>query len=101
VRRQRWADPRLERRASNFALLYAILLGGSALDLFAVLYWAATSAMSDQFGPQGRDHGSHAAAVRSTSGDGFDSRDFRNALDTFGTGVTIITARSASGGSAG
>src|SRR6266446_4737253 len=42
--------------------------------------------------------GSHAAPVRSTSGEGFDSRDFRNALGTFGTGVTIITARGADGG---
>ena len=77
------------------------MLGDSALDLFAVIYWAATSAMSDELDPQGRDHGSHAAVVRSTSGDGFDSRDFRNALGTFGTGVMIITARSASGGSTG
>ena len=45
--------------------------------------------------------GSHAAAVKSTSGEGFDSRDFRNALGTFGTGVMIITARSASGGTTG
>ena len=37
--------------------------------------------------------GSHAATVQSTSGEGFDLRDFRNALGTFGTGVTIITAR--------
>jgi flavin reductase (DIM6/NTAB) family NADH-FMN oxidoreductase RutF len=42
--------------------------------------------------------GSHAAPVRSTSGEGFDSRDFRNALGTFATGVTIITARGADGG---
>ena len=42
--------------------------------------------------------GSHAAPVRSTAGEGFDSRDFRNALGTFATGVTIITARGASGG---
>jgi flavin reductase (DIM6/NTAB) family NADH-FMN oxidoreductase RutF len=45
--------------------------------------------------------GSHAAPVRSTAGEGFDSRDFRNALGTFGTGVTIITARGASGGLCG
>src|SRR6266849_5129481 len=42
--------------------------------------------------------GSHAAPVRSPSGEGFDSRDFRNALGTFATGMTIITARGASGG---
>src|SRR5438105_14443529 len=42
--------------------------------------------------------GSHAAPVRSTSGEGFDSRDFRSALGTFATGVTIITARGADGG---
>jgi flavin reductase (DIM6/NTAB) family NADH-FMN oxidoreductase RutF len=42
--------------------------------------------------------GSHAAPVRSTSGEGFDSRDFRNALGSFATGVTIITARGADGG---
>ena len=42
--------------------------------------------------------GSHAAPVRSTAGEDFDSRDFRNALGSFATGVTIITARGASGG---
>src|SRR5882724_6419527 len=42
--------------------------------------------------------GSHAAPVRSTSGEGFDSRDSRNALGTFATGVTIITACGADGG---
>ena len=42
--------------------------------------------------------GSHAAPVRSTSGEDFDSRDFRNALGSFATGVTIVTARSADGG---
>ncbi|MBV9373635.1 MAG: flavin reductase family protein, partial [Alphaproteobacteria bacterium] len=42
--------------------------------------------------------GSHAAPVQSTSGEGFDLRDFRNALGTFGTGVTIVTARSRAGG---
>jgi flavin reductase (DIM6/NTAB) family NADH-FMN oxidoreductase RutF len=57
--------------------------------------------VSDQLDPQGRDHGSHAAVVRSTSGDGFDPRDSRNARGTVGTGVMIITARSASGESAG
>jgi flavin reductase (DIM6/NTAB) family NADH-FMN oxidoreductase RutF len=42
--------------------------------------------------------GSHAAAVKSTSGEGFDLRDFRDALGTFGTGVTIVTARGRDGG---
>ena len=42
--------------------------------------------------------GSHAAPVRSTGGEDFDSRDLRNALGTFATGVTIVTARGASGG---
>ena len=42
--------------------------------------------------------GSHAAPVKGTSGDGFDLRDFRSALGTFATGVTIITARGADGG---
>ena len=41
--------------------------------------------------------GSHAAAVKSTSGEGFDLRDFRNALGTFATGVTIVTARGRDG----
>src|ERR1700751_2168610 len=42
--------------------------------------------------------GSHAAPVRSTSGEAFDSRDLRTALGAFATGVTIITARGADGG---
>ena len=42
--------------------------------------------------------GSHVAPVRSTSGEAFDSRDLRNALGSFATGVTIITARGADGG---
>jgi len=42
--------------------------------------------------------GSHAANVQSTSGERFDLRDFRNALGTFATGVTIITARGRDGG---
>ena len=42
--------------------------------------------------------GSHTAPVRSTGGEDFDSRDLRNALGTFGTGVTIITARGRDGG---
>jgi flavin reductase (DIM6/NTAB) family NADH-FMN oxidoreductase RutF len=41
--------------------------------------------------------GSHAAPVRSTEGDQFDTRDLRNALGAFATGVTIITARSREG----
>ena len=48
--------------------------------------------------PTDEEVGSHAAPVRSTSGEGFDSRDFRNALGSFATGVTIITARGADGG---
>src|SRR5262249_50756671 len=48
--------------------------------------------------PEGEILGSHAAPVKGTSGEGFDPRDFRNALGTFATGVTIITARSPSGG---
>jgi flavin reductase (DIM6/NTAB) family NADH-FMN oxidoreductase RutF len=35
--------------------------------------------------------GSHAAPLKSTSAEGFDSRDFRNALGAFATGVTIVT----------
>jgi flavin reductase (DIM6/NTAB) family NADH-FMN oxidoreductase RutF len=42
--------------------------------------------------------GSHAAPVQSTAGEGYDVRDFRNALGSFATGVTIVTARSLSGG---
>ncbi|HEV2301606.1 MAG TPA: flavin reductase family protein [Stellaceae bacterium] len=41
--------------------------------------------------------GSHAAEVKSTAGETFNSRDLRNALGCFGTGVTIITARSRDG----
>jgi len=41
--------------------------------------------------------GSHAAPVKSAEGEAFDSRDLRNALGAFGTGVTIITARSRAG----
>jgi flavin reductase (DIM6/NTAB) family NADH-FMN oxidoreductase RutF len=48
--------------------------------------------------PRDEPIGSHAAPVKGTSGDGFDLRDFRSALGTFATGVTIITARSPSGG---
>jgi hypothetical protein len=47
VKRRHWAD--LARTTSfRLALLYALLFGGSAIALFAVIYWAATSAMSDQ-----------------------------------------------------
>jgi signal transduction histidine kinase len=42
-----WAD--LVRTTSfRLALLYALLFGGSAIVIFAVIYWTATSAMSDQ-----------------------------------------------------
>jgi flavin reductase (DIM6/NTAB) family NADH-FMN oxidoreductase RutF len=44
------------------------------------------------------DHpGSHAAPVKSTAG-GPDTRDLRNALGSFATGVTIITTRGKNGG---
>jgi signal transduction histidine kinase len=47
VNRHPWAD--LVRTTSfRLALLYALLFGGSAVVVFAVIYWAATSAMSDQ-----------------------------------------------------
>jgi signal transduction histidine kinase len=47
VKRHPWAD--LVRTTSfRLALLYAFLFGGSAVVVFAVIYWAATSAMSDQ-----------------------------------------------------
>ena len=42
--------------------------------------------------------GSHSATIQSTSGEGFDLRDFRSALGTFATGVTIVTARGRDGG---
>jgi len=48
--------------------------------------------------PEPEHPGSHAAPVKSTSGEGFESRDFRSALGTFATGVTIITARGKDGG---
>ena len=48
--------------------------------------------------PESEHPGSHAAPVKPTSGEGFESRDFRNALGTFATGVTIITARGKDGG---
>jgi len=47
VKRHPWAD--LVRTTSfRLALLYALLFGGSAVFVFVVIYWAATSAMSDQ-----------------------------------------------------
>jgi flavin reductase (DIM6/NTAB) family NADH-FMN oxidoreductase RutF len=49
--------------------------------------------------PSAADHpGSHAAPVKATGGEGFDTRDLRNALGAFATGVTIITARGKDGG---
>jgi flavin reductase (DIM6/NTAB) family NADH-FMN oxidoreductase RutF len=41
--------------------------------------------------------GSHQAAVHSTSAEGFNTRELRNALGAFATGVTIITARGRDG----
>ena len=41
--------------------------------------------------------GSHSAAVHSTSAEGFNSRELRNALGAFATGVTIITTRDRQG----
>src|SRR5258705_7161227 len=55
------------------------------------------AAVVDDIG-QDETVGSHAAPVQSTTGEGFDSRDLSNALGTFATGVTIITARGADGG---
>jgi signal transduction histidine kinase len=47
VKHQRWVD--LVRTTSfRLALLYALLFGGSAAVLFAVIYWVATGAMSGQ-----------------------------------------------------
>lgn len=47
VRRQSWVD--IVRTTSfRLALLYAVLFGGSAVVVFAVIYWAATGAMADQ-----------------------------------------------------
>ena len=42
-------------------------------------------------------HGSHRAQVHSTSAEGFNTRELRNALGAFATGVTIVTTRSRSG----
>ena len=41
--------------------------------------------------------GSHAAPVHRTDDENFDARELRNALGTFATGVTIITARNRTG----
>src|SRR6202795_2892295 len=41
--------------------------------------------------------GSHQAAVHSTSAEGFNTRELRNALGSFATGVTIITTRDRDG----
>ncbi|HXC27648.1 MAG TPA: flavin reductase family protein [Stellaceae bacterium] len=41
--------------------------------------------------------GSHSATVHSTSAEGFNSRELRNALGSFATGVTIITTRDREG----
>ena len=41
--------------------------------------------------------GSHSATVHSTSAEGFNSRELRNALGSFATGVTIITTRDRDG----
>ena len=41
--------------------------------------------------------GSHSATVHSTSAEGFNSRELRNALGAFATGVTIITTRGRDG----
>ncbi|HEV2186759.1 MAG TPA: flavin reductase family protein [Stellaceae bacterium] len=41
--------------------------------------------------------GSHSATVHSTSAEGFNTRELRNALGSFATGVTIITTRDRSG----
>src|ERR1700694_3930267 len=41
--------------------------------------------------------GSHEAVVHSTSAEGFNTRELRNALGSFATGVTIITTRERDG----
>ena len=41
--------------------------------------------------------GSHQADVHSTSAEGFNARELRNALGSFATGVTIVTTRSRDG----
>src|SRR5580658_10579058 len=41
--------------------------------------------------------GSHSAPVHSTSAEGFNTRELRNALGSFATGVTIITTRDREG----
>jgi flavin reductase (DIM6/NTAB) family NADH-FMN oxidoreductase RutF len=47
--------------------------------------------------PTGGIAGSHSATVHSTSAEGFNSRELRNALGSFATGVTIITTRDREG----
>jgi flavin reductase (DIM6/NTAB) family NADH-FMN oxidoreductase RutF len=47
--------------------------------------------------PSGDIAGSHSATVHSTSAEGFNSRELRNALGSFATGVTIITTRDREG----
>jgi flavin reductase (DIM6/NTAB) family NADH-FMN oxidoreductase RutF len=47
--------------------------------------------------PEDEHPGSHAAPVHSTSAEGFNARELRNALGAFATGVTIITTRSRDG----
>src|SRR5213592_253700 len=41
--------------------------------------------------------GSHQAVVHSTAAEGFNTRELRNALGSFATGVTIITTRDREG----
>jgi len=41
--------------------------------------------------------GSHSATVHSTSAEGFNTRELRNAMGSFATGVTIITTRDRQG----
>ena len=50
--------------------------------------------MTRKHGVQRTLPGSHGATVHSTSAEGFNSRELRNALGSFATGVTIITTRS-------
>jgi len=47
--------------------------------------------------PSGDIAGSHSATVHSTSAEGFNTRELRNALGSFATGVTIITTRDRQG----
>ena len=45
--------------------------------------------------------GSHQAVVHTTSAEGFNTRELRNALGSFATGVTIITRRTRDGSPTG